>query len=264
MTIIDFHTHVFPDEVAVAAMPGLEAEAGVDAAFDGTLSGLIGVMDSAGVAVSVTQPVATKPSQVRSINDWAASTASSRIIPFGTMHPGLDDAVSEIARMASLGIRGFKMHPEYQAFSPDEPRISYILDAAARHGLAVLFHAGRDIAINTYKGTPSAFSRMLDGHPGATVVLAHMGGFRDWEQVDEHLIGREVWLDTSFSLGHMPNEEFVRRVRQHDPRRVLFGSDGPWADVLAEVRALRACGLDADELAAVLGDNALGLLGRSD
>ncbi|MDH4140582.1 MAG: hypothetical protein OEV43_08435, partial [Coriobacteriia bacterium] len=69
MPVIDFHTHVFPDSVARAAMPAMEANAGVKAAFDGTLSGLRSAMRRARIDVSVLQPVATRPEQVRSINE---------------------------------------------------------------------------------------------------------------------------------------------------------------------------------------------------
>ena len=79
-------------------------------------------MDRTGVDVSVVQPVATKPAQVASINDWAARSHRERIVPFGAMHPDFEDPAAEIARMASLGLRGFKMHPEHQAFEPHDPR----------------------------------------------------------------------------------------------------------------------------------------------
>ncbi len=260
MRIIDFHTHAFPDGVAASAIPALEAEGGVAAVYDGTVGGLLASMDRAGVDASVLQPVATKPSQVRAINDWAASLASGRLIPFGAMHPNLEDPSSEIARMADLGLRGFKLHPEYQAFSPEDPRMDPIYDAARRHGLIVLFHAGVDISVPTLRGTPAAFSAMLDGHPGLKVVLAHMGGFRMWAEVADALAGRDVWLDTAYTLGHLPDQEFVGLVRAHGADRVVFGSDGPWTDPASEIAHLRALPLSDGELENVLGANAERLL----
>ena len=120
--IIDIHTHVFPDTLAPGAISRLEAAGPVNAYYDGTVSGLVSAMDRAGVSLSVTQAVATKPSQVRSINEWAATTTSDRILPFGAMHPDVDDPAAEVEHAARLGIRGFKMHPEYQQFEPHEPR----------------------------------------------------------------------------------------------------------------------------------------------
>lgn len=260
MRVIDFHTHTFPDGVASKAIPALAAEVGVEPCWDGTVTGLLAAMDRAGVDASVTQPVATRPEQVRSINDWASSVAGERIIPFGAMHPDLADPAVEIERMAAHGIRGFKMHPEYQSFEPDDPRMAGVYEAASSHGMVLLFHAGVDLSLPTLRGTPAAFSRMLDAWPRLRVVLAHMGGYQLWHEVEEHLVGREVCLDTSYTLGHLPDDEFVALVRAHGADRVLFGSDGPWADAGAELEHLTRLPLDDRELAAILGANAERLL----
>ncbi len=55
------------------------------------------------MSASVVQPVATKASQVRGINDWAASIGGDGIIAFGAMHPEVEDPAAEVARMASAG-----------------------------------------------------------------------------------------------------------------------------------------------------------------
>ena len=62
-----------------------------------------------------------------------------------------------------------------------------------------------------------------------------MGGFRLWDEVQEHLIGLPIWLDTSYSLGHLPDEQFLEMVRAHGVERILFGTDAPWADMAEEV-----------------------------
>jgi len=111
---------------------------------------------------------------VTGINDWAASTASERIVPFGAMHPQLTFPADEIARMASLGLRGFKMHPEHQAFEPHDPKMSAIYEAALRHKMIVFFHAGADVIHPTVHGTPESFSQVIDAWPGLTIVLAHL------------------------------------------------------------------------------------------
>lgn len=263
MRIVDCHTHVFPDAVAPAAIASLEAEGDVTAIYDGTVSGLLATMDRAGVNASVIQPVATRPAQVRSINDWVARVSGERIIGFGAMHPDLEDPATEIARMSSLGIRGFKMHSEYQLFAPDERRLEPIWEAAIEHRMIAFFHAGADIAFPTTRGTPAAFAALLDRWPVLTVVLAHLGGFRQWDQVAALLAGREVWLDTSYTLGHLPDEEFVELVRAHGTERVLFGSDGPWTDPAVELSRLRTIGFTRAELEGVLGANADRLLGES-
>jgi predicted TIM-barrel fold metal-dependent hydrolase len=260
---IDIHTHAFTDELAAKAVPGLlrSADGSLTAHYDGTIAGLVREMDRTGVDVSVIQPVATKPAQVTAINDWAAAQASDRIVPFGAMHPDLDDPSAEVARMSRLGLRGFKMHPEHQSFSPDEPRLDAVYAAAVEHGMIVLFHAGADVIHPTVHGTPESFAAVIDRHPDLTAILAHLGGFREWRGVAEHLAGRDVWLDTAYTPGHLADEEFVTLVRAHGADRVLFGSDGPWTDAAAEIAHLRALPLESGELEDILGGNAQRLLG---
>ncbi len=261
MPIADVHTHVFPDDIAASAISVLEAEGhGIKATFDGTISGLLEIMDASGIDIAVTQPVATKPGQVKRINDWAAKVGSPRIVPFGAMHPDLERPDMEIARMASMGLRGFKLHSEYQRFAPDEERMAPIYESAREHGMTILFHAGLDIGIPTLHGTPESFSRMLDAWPGLSAILAHMGGFRLWERVRECLIGRDVYMDTSYSLKFMSSDAFVDLARAHGVDRVLFGTDAPWEDVSAEVARIREAGLTSSELDAVMWHNAARLL----
>jgi len=259
--VIDLHTHVFPDAVAGAALRTLEEMAGVQPSFDGTYAGLLEALDGAGVERAAVQPVAVKASQVAGINDWVAGLDRSRIVPFGAMHPDLADPAAEIARMAGMGLVGFKLHPEFQAFSPDEPRLDAIYEAAVAHGLAIFYHAGKDIAVPTYRGTPAAFARVLARHPGLTMILGHLGGWGVWDEVRAELAGRRVYFDTAFTLGHLSAADFADLVRRHGPERVVFGSDAPWADMAGAAEQVAACGLDDDELAAVFSGNAARLLG---
>lgn len=265
MSIIDVHTHAFTDSLAPVAIPTLVAGAtlheGVTPHYDGTIAGLVAAMDRAGVDRSIVAPVATKPTQVRTINDWAVSLASDRIIPFGAMHPDFPDPATEITRLAECGIRGIKLHSQNQDFAPDEPRMAAIYEAVIDRGLVILFHAGRDMVDWAREARPAEFARMLDAYPDLTCILAHMGGYLYWDEVREHLCGRDVYLDTAYVPGYLPDDEFVALIRDHGPDKVLFGSDGPWKDAGGEIAHLRRLGLRDSELAGILGGNAERLLG---
>jgi uncharacterized protein len=260
MEIIDVHTHAWPDALAPSAVSIVGSQGHLGASYDGTIAGLTASMDAAGIAASWVLPVATKASQVRTINDWVATIGSERIVPFGAMHPDFEDPAAEIARLRSLGVRGFKMHPEYQAFEPCEPRLRAIYDAACDNGMILFFHAGGDVAFDTVRGTPEQFCSVLDEWPDLTAVLAHMGGFRQWHAVSGRLAGRRVWFDTAYTLGHLPDDEFVALVREHGSDRVMFGTDGPWTDAVAQLAYLRRLPFSEAELAAILGGNAARLL----
>jgi predicted TIM-barrel fold metal-dependent hydrolase len=261
--IIDIHTHVWPEAVAPAAIESLMSLGTMTCYYDGTVSGLLGSMGTNGIDVSVTQPVATKPSQVRSINDWSAGIASERVVPFGAMHPEFENPAEELARIAALGFKGIKLHPEHQAFAPDEPRLSPIYEAAIANNLTVFFHAGEDEWHPTLHGTPDTFVNVLDAYPDLRVVLAHLGGFRLWNDVAERLVGRDVYLDTAYTLGHLPDADFVEIVHAHGAGRVMFGSDGPWTDPAAEIAWLRRLPFREGVIEALLGGNAERLLAES-
>jgi predicted TIM-barrel fold metal-dependent hydrolase len=261
--IIDVHTHVWPDTVAEKALAHLKHAANdFTAYYDGTIAGLIADMERSGVSASVIQPVATKASQVQSINTWVASIPDPRIVPFGAMHPDFEHAAAEIARMASLGLKGLKLHPEHQSFAPDEPRLAEIYEACLAHDMTILFHAGADEVHTTVHGTPESFATVLDGFPGLRIVLAHLGGYRVWNHVAEILVGRDVYLDTAYTLGHLPDADFVEIVHAHGPERVMFGSDGPWTDAKAEIEWLQRLPLADGVIDAILGENAERLLSK--
>jgi len=258
--IIDIHTHAWPDEIAQKAVSALMSQGTLTPFYDGTVAGLIAEMDRCGISTSVLQPVATKPAQVSDINDWAASLASERIVPFGAIHPDFENPSAEVARMAALGLRGLKLHPEHQDFAPDERRMAPIYEAAIEHDMTVFFHAGEDELHEGLHGTPESFAAVLDGFPKMRMVLAHLGGYRVWNRVAELLVGRDVYLDTAYTLGHLPDADFVEIVHAHGPERVLFGSDGPWTDAKAEIAWLRRLPLREGVIDAILSTNAERLL----
>ena len=96
--IIDFHTHAFPDTLAPRAMSSLITNSNnfFPAHTDGTVKGLKENMQKAGIDISVLQPVITKPSQTRTLNEWAKSVQDDKIIAFGGVHPDTDDYKRDI------------------------------------------------------------------------------------------------------------------------------------------------------------------------
>ena len=184
----------------------------------------------------------------------------------------------ELARIAALGLKGIKLHPAYQATRFDDIRYLRILDRAGELGLVVLTHAGIDIGIPapTYCD-PEMVLRALEQVGPVTLILAHMGGWRQWDQVEALLPQSSVLLDTAFSYGDltpleghpfsedqlhmMEQEQFVRFVRKFGAQRLLFGTDSPWGDQSADVASIRALPLSSEERDAILGGNAQRLLG---
>lgn len=266
--VIDVHVHVFPDEVAAWAIPKMSARAGVTPFSNGTVDGLLGSMRRSGVDLSVVQPVATKPEQVESINRWSLGLRDTPgLIFFGALHPDLapEARAEQIAFLVREGFLGIKFHPDYQCFHPDEDRLGAVYEALARSGLMVLFHAGIDLGLYPpLMCTPAQIAHVHRAYPSLRIIAAHMGGFKMWSEVEKHLLGTDIWLDTAYCARDLPPERFRELVRAHGPEQVLFASDAPWGDQGAELALVRGAGLTPDETAAVLGGNARRLLGLGD
>lgn len=262
-TTIDFHAHVFPDGLAPKAIRQLTGRSGVKAHTDGTCAGLKASMQRHGIRLSVTQPVSTRPEQTPTINTFAiAQKSDPMLVPFGTIHPDYADYKVEIARLKDAGIKGVKFHPDYQRFYVDEKRMFPLYEALAEAGLIGLFHTGVDIGLGPpYHGTPDRIAKVLDAFPNWTVVAAHFGGFQMWDEVERHLLGRVVYLETSYTLAWLDAGRFVKMARAHGMERVIFGTDSPWADQGDEIHLMKQSGLTADELELVLYRNAEHVLG---
>lgn len=259
--IVDFHAHCFPDELAVRAVPRLEERAGITAVLDGTRGALLASMDRAGIGRAVAQHIATRPGQEPAVNTWAASIQDRRVVSFGSLHPDTPDWRGELRRLTDLGLPGVKFHPDYQDFSVDEPRIFPIYEAICAAGLIVLFHAGIDLAYGEPpRCRPAGLSKVSEAFPKGIWVAAHLGGYLHWDEVEEHLLGRPIYLDTSYCFADLGPARMIALLRGHGPERILFGTDSPWVEQRQAVEEISSLGLTPAEEAAILGGNAAGIL----
>ncbi len=247
MRRIDSHVHIFPEKVAQKATQKLTIPGVHHPHYDGTLEGLIASMDRFDIEKSWALPVATSASQVESINNFVESITTDRIVKFGAIHPDVEDAYETLSHFRERGFVGFKMHPDYQMFVPNEARMEPIWRAAEDFELIAYFHAGDDMLPRTKFGTPKIFAECLDTYPKARVALAHFGGFAMWDDVEEYLIGRDVWLDTAYTLSHLDHARFVDMARRHGFDHVMFGTDGPWTDPARDLAWFEEFGLTDQE-----------------
>ena len=264
--IIDIHTHVFPDALAPKALEVLTHNANVPPLTDGTCSGLLDSMRRSGVDMSCLMPIATRPNQSRSINQWVSEACGDReaLIPFGSFHPAQENWREEIDFIVEVGLAGVKFHPDYQEFFVDEERMFPIYRALEEAGLIVLFHAGVDIGLPPpVHCPPDRLARVLDEVPNLTIIAAHMGGYFCWDDVERYLVGRNIYFDTSYSLADLGPERMTDLMKAHGTEKILFGTDSAWTDQADEVASIQSLSLSEAEIAAVLGENAFRLLGIS-
>lgn len=266
--IFDAHSHAFPDSIAPAAMKSLVEEAlwfPIRNYHDGTIAGLLASMDRAGIQRAIMCSVATKPGQVRKITDWSAAVASDRIIPFASIHPDYEQPEAEAERIASLGLRGLKFHPQYMNCAIDDPRTIRIAKAAAKCGLAMTFHCGYDLGFaKDDLGSPRRVRALHEAVPALRILACHMGGWERWEEVVEYLVGQDIYFETSFSLGSCPPHLLNEIFDGHPHDRILFGTDSPWADQSAELESLMKLNIPDPLLRGMLWTNAHAFLGMPD
>jgi predicted TIM-barrel fold metal-dependent hydrolase len=262
MKIIDCHTHCWPDDVAERALANLSNEYMITPAFDGTVKGLLKMMDADGVYASIVVPVATKPSQVIPINDWIAGIKNDRIIGFGSMHPDFPDPAEEFRRMESLGISGIKIQSNWQRCRPDDPRMFPIYEAAGDK-FVVVFHAGGELKVMEEQlAPPESIAKVHKAFPNLKIVAAHLGGYRMWDEVEEELIGKDLYLDLSCCFPQdISDERLISMMRAHGIEKILFASDAPCAGPGPQFDRIMSLPLTDDEKEMIAWRNVEGLLG---
>lgn len=260
---IDFHTHAFPDKIARRAIDKLCFDCGgIQPQTDGTAASLKAEMAKDGVDLSVVLSIATNPRQQKNVNDFAiALNRDASLIAFGSVHPDTPDALEELERLHDAGLKGVKLHPEYQGFYADDEKMKPIYRKISELGLITLFHAGEDYGFAPpYHCTPEHLLGALKWFD-SPVVAAHWGGFGCSEQVLQRLCGENLWFDLSFGYASMPKHRAQAIIEKHTPDRLLFGSDMPWHRPAMELRLLKTLELSDGDLEKILWRNAAGLLG---
>lgn len=263
--LIDFHTHTFPDKIAAAAIEELSRRANIPPHTDGTMQGLLDSMARDGVDISVVLPVATNPAQVEKINRRAleinAASKQTGVISFGAMHPEYADYKTELKWLRANGFQGIKLHPDYQKCCADDPAVLNIIAEAESLGLYTTLHAGIDIGYpEPVHCSPQHARKMMDELHPTHVILAHTGGWKQWDAVIELLTDPALYFDISFSLGVITDEQFLTILAQHGSERLLFGTDSPWDTAAHTLEELRKLPLTQEQMDQICYKNACRLL----
>jgi hypothetical protein len=202
------------------------------------------------------------------VNDWIArycAAAPERLIAFGSVHPMyVADAGAEVDRLAKIGIRGLKVHPSHQLFSPNAYRdglgpLAAMYDRAQANGLPVMIHTGTSIfpgARNVHAQPILADDVSVD-YPNLVVILAHGG--------------RPLWMNEAFFLVRRHKNMFMdvsgippQKLLDYFPRieeiadKVLFGTDWPGPgvpDVRGNIEKFQALAISDDAKRKILYDN---------
>lgn len=293
--IIDFHAHTFPDKIASVAVQALAKSSDLYPYVDGTVNGLIESMKENDIDYSVILPIVTKPSQLDTINATAINTneayGDKGIISFGSVHPENSNYKAVIKSLKSNGVKGIKLHPVFQGVPFDDIRFMNIVEAACEEDLIILVHGGDDLSFPGVNLVGAEhIKNVVKAIKPNKMIMAHMGAWGHWEDILELLAEYPLLMDTSFTLRKgrrkatieessntntitykgdtlvefdtpfLSNELFTKMVQATGAQNVFFGSDSPWNSQKEAADAIRQTGLNDNEIAMILGDNAKKLL----
>ena len=252
--IIDAHAHIFPEKIAGKAVETTSKYYGITMSCRGTIEDLLEKGRIINVQKYLVHSTATKVEQVKAVNDFIADAKhnNSCFIGFGTLHPDMHGVKNEIDRIISLGLKGVKLHPEFQQFNIDDNGMMPIYKELEGR-LPVLMHMGDEKKTSS---SPERLSKVLNMFPKLTVIAAHLGGYRMWNDSVRYLLGKNVYFDTSSSLPFLDKKAAVDIIRLHSVKRVLFGTDYPMWTHEEELQRFLSLELTECERELILSENA--------
>jgi predicted TIM-barrel fold metal-dependent hydrolase len=173
-----------------------------------------------------------------------------RLIGFVFVHARRDAGrIFSMVRHATVRwkFRGIKVHG-YEAMPSRE-----ICETARAFRLPVLV----DVI-----SRPEVVDMFAPQYPDVNFIIAHLGSFTDnWKAHDQvtYQLARypNVYADTS---GVRQFDYLVKAIQRGGPRKLLFGSDGPWLHPAVELHKVRMLGLSPKDEALVLGGKIVRLL----
>ena len=241
MHIIDIHAHVYPHKVAVKASTNIGNFYSINMNYDGTTECLL---KAGGADRFVIHSVATSPAQVQPINDFIAEEVQAhpdRFIGFASLHPDMENPGAELERALKMGLKGVKLHPDFQRFRTDSPEAIKLFQVCAENDAPVLMHTG-DVRHNYSR--PWMVPPVLDACKGKLkLVCAHFGGWSEWMVAARVLKGMDIWVDTASSSFALSENQLRYLIGVYGEDRVIFGSDYPMWDPGEEAKTFQALGL---------------------
>ena len=174
-------------------------------------------------------------------NEEVAEVAAANpdvLIPFASIDPAKGRRGVEDARrlISDYGVRGFKFHPNLQAFFPNDRHAYPLYEVIAEAGLPALFHSGHSGigaglpgggGIRLKYSNPMYVDDVAADFPELMIVLAHPSFPWQDEAISVALHKQQVYIDLSgWSPKYFP-PQLVQYANTLLRDRVLFGSDFP-------------------------------------
>lgn len=259
----DAHAHIYPGKIAEKATASVGDFYGIPMQNVGLPHVLAQRGKEAGIDRFLVCSVATKVEQVGSINRFIGEKCRQypEFVGLGAWHQDVEDIGGEMDEIERLGLKGIKLHPDFQKFPIDAPGMLPVYEEASRRGLVVLFHTG-DRRMDF--SSPRRLAAVLEKLPDFTCIAAHLGGYTEWEEAKACLRGANVYIDTSSSLFMVSPEKARESIAHFGVGHTLFGTDFPMWQPGEELERFWGLGLSEEENRAVLYENFARLFGLGD
>jgi predicted TIM-barrel fold metal-dependent hydrolase len=199
-----------------------------------------------------------------------AATNGDVLIPFVSIDPHRGNAAAEARRLIGRGARGFKFHPNLQAFFPND-RLAYPLyEAIAEARLPAVFHTGHSGigsgmpgggGIRLKYSNPMYVDDVAVDFPTMPIILAHPSFPWQDEAISICLHKPEVYIDLSGWSPKYFSPTLVQYANTRLKHKVLFGSDYPWITPDRWLADFEQIGMRDDVKPLVLKANAAKLFG---
>ena len=259
MRIIDIHTHVYPDAIAMKAADSIRDYYQIGRNMDGTRGMLLDRGAQAGVTQYVVLPVAIKADRVDSINQFILQQmeAHPEFVGFGAIHADVPDIGDVAEHIGQMGLKGIKIHPDCQKFDIDDPRL-FPMYEAMQGKYPVLYHMG-DVRYDY--SHPQRLKHVLELFPNLQTIAAHFGGYSMYETAVEILKDTTCIFDVSSSIMFFEPGQAERYIGIYGAERMAFGSDYPLWDPVTEVKRFLQLDLTDDQFEQIAHKTAERVLG---
>jgi uncharacterized protein len=278
--MIDFHTHPVLIQELLAQHPSYERAARDVFHIGNTFQPLETFfleMDVAGIERAVLLPIACRRARKDPVssNEQVAELVrkSRRFVGFASVDPLEKGAARQLeAAVTKLHLKGLKLDPALQDFSPGDRKAFAVYEAAEALGIPLVIHTGMSWAPGTAleRGHPLHLESAIRRFPKLHFVLAHFA----WPWVGEAaalaLKHPNVYLDTACLYYDSPKEFFqfvfskqipITLIERSLRGKIVFGSNYPRVEIKNMARALRSLNLTEACLLKIFKENAERLLG---
>jgi predicted TIM-barrel fold metal-dependent hydrolase len=277
--IIDFHTHIFPQEIRHKRESFFSGERAFKLLYESPKSKLVGAesliesMDQYGVDHAVVFGFPWQSMEIcRRHNDYilkAVHRNPHRLSGFGCVDPFGTGAAKEVERCLGAGLKGVGELAFYRSGIDEASldRLTPIMALCQTKQLPVMIHTNEPVGHHYPGKTPNTLHQIYQlakRFPDNRIVLAHWGGGIFFYQLLKKEVRQSlqnIYYDTAASPFLYRPDIWCLASALAGADKILLGTDYPLLGPQRYLKEIDACGLGAAERAKIVGGNAALLLG---